>query len=74
MFAFMPYMHTENEVLQLEGATIFDKYYKATQELIYDHTTKLTEEDNIEISDSEIKLDDIESLDDPILGGVEVLG
>lgn len=33
-----------------------------------------TEEDKIEISDSEIKLDDIESLDDPILGGVEVLG
>ena len=33
-----------------------------------------TEEDKIEISDSDIKLDDIESLDDPILGGVEVLG
>ena len=33
-----------------------------------------TEEDKIEISDSEIKLDDIESLDDPILGGIEVLG
>ena len=33
-----------------------------------------TEEDKIKISDSDIKLDDIESLDDPILGKVEVLG
>lgn len=51
MFAFMPYMHTENEVLQLEGATIFDKYYKATQELIYDHTTRLSSEDTIKLQE-----------------------
>jgi len=51
MFAFMPYMHTENEVLQLEGATIFDKYYKATQELIYDDTTRLSSEDTIKLQE-----------------------
>ena len=45
MFAFMPYMHTENLELQLEGKVIFDRYYKATQDIVYDHNSNLTNEE-----------------------------
>ena len=45
MFAFMPYMHTENLELQLEGKAIFDRYYKATQDIVYDHNSNLTNEE-----------------------------
>lgn len=45
MFSFMPYMHTENLELQLEGKALFDRYYKATQDIVYDHNSNLTKEE-----------------------------